>query len=246
MTGETTQHCSVTPPEGHDLPALDGELIPPTRAVKRHYSNAEEIEFGSRIRAEHEAGERAAKEAVRHWRRAGEMLLKAKAELIHGHFQLFLKDAVEIHPRSAQRYMLLAREMAKLPAQEATRVSQLSLRDALGELSRATAKATKLKPQSLADALKQAKRDPLKKALVVATNAEKHPPAKAKPVDTPRAPVLPPRPPQMAPHVASLARALRRAVKVYLQEYQEMTRAEVLEALNEVYIAVQDGEEGGR
>lgn len=159
-------------PEGHDLTALDGELIPPSRGVRRHYSNAEEIELGGKIRAEHESGERAAKEAVKHFRRGGEMLLKAKAELAHGHFALFLRERVKIHPRTAQRYMMLAREMAKLPSADATRVSQMSLRDAIGELVRTTSKIAKLPAKAVGRALKDARREPIKVAVTRATNNE--------------------------------------------------------------------------
>jgi hypothetical protein len=229
-----------------DVPALDGELIPPSRTLRRIYSTAEEIDLGGKIRAEHEAGERAAKEAVKHFRRCGDMLNKARAELPHGHFLLFLRERVKIHPRSAQRYMMLAREMAKLPSEDATRVSQMSLRDAIGELARTSARAAKLTPESLAGALKQARREPLKRALVVATNPERHPTTEPKTVDRSPVPVAAPPPPPTAPHVHSLIRALHRTIKVYLGEYQDMTRAQVLEALNEVYVTVQDGDEEER
>ena len=157
--GEDAAHLSGDRAEDE---GLDGELLPPARAVRRHLSGAEAADLGERIRGEHEAGERSLKDAVKHFRRCGEMLLKAKAELGHGHFQCFLKSNVKIHPRSAQRYILLASSMANLSAADATRVSHLSLRDAIGELSRLSNTATKLGGPALGKALAEARTNPLK------------------------------------------------------------------------------------
>jgi hypothetical protein len=154
--------------------ALDGEVLPPTKIPRPVMSAADETALSERIRAEHEAGARALKEAVKHFRRCGEALLKVKADLGDGRFGHFLKTRAKLHPRQAQRFMLLAKEMAKLPAENATRVSRLSLRDALGELARTSSRVAKLRPESLDRALTDARRHPLKHALIVAANAERY------------------------------------------------------------------------
>src|SRR4051812_3559894 len=158
-----------------DPEVLEGELLPPLKALRQHLSIADEVALGEQIRAEHEADERSLNDAVKHFRRCGEKLLRAKAEMGHGLFGHFLKTTVKLHPRSAQRYMLLSRELAKLPTADATRVSQLSLRDAIGELARTSSRATKLQPESLSRALRDARRKPLKQCMVVSTNAERCP-----------------------------------------------------------------------
>lgn len=153
--------------------ALDGELLLPVAPAQRHLSTAEENELARRIRDEQAAGERSLKDAVKHFRRCGEILLKAKADLGHGQFAHFLKHSAKVHPRSAQRYIRLAKSLAALPAAEATRVSQLSLRDAMGELSRTSNRAAKLPPPALKKALTEARREPLKSAVIKAANEER-------------------------------------------------------------------------
>jgi hypothetical protein len=69
--------------------------------------------------------------------------------------------------------MLLAESMAAMPAAEATRVSHLSLRDAMGELSRTSNRAAKLPSPALKKALAEARREPLKSAVIKAANEER-------------------------------------------------------------------------
>jgi hypothetical protein len=115
------------------ITALDGEVIPPKRE-RGYYSAPEAAALGECIRVEREAGEKSLKEAAKHFRKVGEILRGVKARLDRGHFAYFLKTSAKIHPRMAQRYMLLSRSMDKLSAADATRVSRLSLRDALDTL----------------------------------------------------------------------------------------------------------------
>src|SRR4051795_7432257 len=91
-------------------PGLKGELLPPPKAIRTRMTPAEEAALGEQIRGDHEAGERSLKDAVKHFRRCGEKLLRAKAEMGHGLFGHFLKTTARLHPRTAQRYMLLSRE----------------------------------------------------------------------------------------------------------------------------------------
>ncbi len=84
------------------------------------------------IRAEHEAAQTSARQAVAHAIRAGELLLQAKAALPHGEFGPWLTANVEFSERTAQGYMRLARECAD--PTKAQRVADLSLRGALHQV----------------------------------------------------------------------------------------------------------------
>jgi hypothetical protein len=83
------------------------------------------------IRDSHEAAQVAARDAVTYAIRAGELLLKAKAECGHGSFGSWLAANVSFSPRTAQGYMRLA----SLDPSKAKRVADLSLRAALKTLS---------------------------------------------------------------------------------------------------------------
>jgi hypothetical protein len=117
------------------------------------------------------------------------------------------------------------------------------LRDALGELARISSRAAKLQPESLSRALIEARRQPLKRAMMAATKAERYPPAtRAQVVERPPPPAPSSQKPPLVPHVQGLISALQRTIKVYIGEYPAMTQAELLNALNQVYIAVQEGD----
>ena len=164
-------------------------------------------------------------------------LLRAKAALGHGHFRYFLKSMAKLHPRMAQRYMMLARELARLPAADATRVSQLSLRDAIGELSRTSCRAAKLPPAALDRALADARRESVKRAVIKAVNGERYEPFSGTLlIASPRTDTQPAVPaPAMSPHVASLVGAIERIIRIYAECYPEMDTASVGEALGEVW-----------
>jgi hypothetical protein len=83
--------------------------------------------IASDIRAEHQAALAAARDAVAHAIRAGELLLEAKAALGHGEFGPWLAANVEFSARTAQGYM----QLAKLDDQKRNAVADLSLRRAL-------------------------------------------------------------------------------------------------------------------
>jgi hypothetical protein len=141
----------------------------------------------------------------------------------------FLK-ATGLHPRQAQRYMLLARELPKLPTAKATRVSQLSLRDAVGELSRLSGRAAKLPAPALDRALGDARRETLKQALTKAANA-------ARGLIT-MIPSPVPGPPRR--DVELLAELLLRTVRTCAGGMPELTRADALDALARVSRSVRD------
>ena len=227
-----------------EMEAGDGEVIPPTRGLAiGSPDDAERTALAERIRAEHDAGERSLKDAVAHFRKCGDMLIEAKAGLRHGLFQFFLELVARIKPRTAQVYMQLARRMAELPPEKRSAVARLSLRDAIGELSRTSSRAAKLSPPALDSALAEACSEPLKQAVIKAANA-KHYVSTPAPQVIERPPTRAPAQPEplpMPPHVASLMRALQRTIGVGVKTYPDMDADDACWALNEVYCAIQDG-----
>lgn len=85
------------------------------------------VDKASAIRAEHEAAQRCASEAVAHAIRAGELLLEAKAAVPHGAFGIWLASNVAFSTRTAQGYMRLAR----LDEQKRNALREQPLRQAL-------------------------------------------------------------------------------------------------------------------
>ena len=77
------------------------------------------------------AAEDAARDAVAHARRAGELLIEAKATVPSGEWTAWVKEHVSVSLRTAQAYMRLSRKLAELPEGEAQRVALLPLRLAL-------------------------------------------------------------------------------------------------------------------
>lgn len=65
--------------------------------------------LAAEINQEHAAATAAAVSAIEHARNCGELLIKAKAEIGHGGFQLWLKSNCRVKERQARNYMLLAR-----------------------------------------------------------------------------------------------------------------------------------------
>ena len=91
--------------------------------------------LASEINLEHRLAFGKAREALEHARRAGELLLKAKAEQGYSAFLPWLKANVECCARTAQRYMALAKNWQALTAKYDT-VSHLSVSSALKLLKR--------------------------------------------------------------------------------------------------------------
>jgi hypothetical protein len=76
----------------------------------------------------------AARTALDHARKAGELLLKAKSRTAHGGWLLWLTSNFDFTPRTAQSYMRIAEGWAALQAKSET-ASHLSLREALALLA---------------------------------------------------------------------------------------------------------------
>jgi hypothetical protein len=85
-----------------------------------------------RLKAEHAAVVSAIQGALAHAMAAGDILIEAKRQLDHGDWLPFL-ESCDIEPRTAQRYMQVARHREEIEA-NTTRVSHLSIRDALAQL----------------------------------------------------------------------------------------------------------------
>jgi hypothetical protein len=65
--------------------------------------------------AEHEAGQRAERATLEHYRKAGEALLRAKAAAGHGNWLQVLKEQARFSSQRASEYMRLAAGWDKLP-----------------------------------------------------------------------------------------------------------------------------------
>jgi hypothetical protein len=105
------------------------ELQPP--AIVR--SHEDPAALAALINAEHQAGERATRQGLDHFRKAGEALLRAKKLLGHGEWLGWLKANVQVSGRTARDYMRLARHWEKVAA-------AANLRAALQLLARPKAK----------------------------------------------------------------------------------------------------------
>ena len=88
-------------------------------------------ELGGLIRTEISAATAAARSAVEHAVRAGELLIEAKAQVTHGEWGSWLETNVEVADRTARTYMALARRWEKLSESKRQRVADLPLRAAL-------------------------------------------------------------------------------------------------------------------
>jgi hypothetical protein len=87
------------------------------------------------IRREHEAASTAARSALQHARRAGELLTQAKTALRHGAWLPWLTEhCPDISERTAQAYMRVAARWPELEA-KAQRVADLPVRQALALLA---------------------------------------------------------------------------------------------------------------
>jgi hypothetical protein len=87
-------------------------------------------DLAARINNEHQAASGALKQGVLHAIAAGDLLLKAKAQLKHGGWLDWLKANCEIPERTVQAYMRLAR----LPIEKRNAVADLPLREALSAI----------------------------------------------------------------------------------------------------------------
>lgn len=101
--------------------------------------------LAAEINSMHHAAQRAAKTAVAHAIKAGELLLVAKSKVPHGAWLTWLSENCDFSPSTATGYMRLA----QLPPAKRQRVVDFSLRQALEEI----AVPREAKPRSCASAV---------------------------------------------------------------------------------------------
>ena len=93
----------------------------------------------TQINAEHAQARSAFRKGLDHAVACGKLLIRAKNSLPHGQWLPWLEEhCPDISERLAQRYMRVARDMPRIDTTNPTRVSDLSLHQAL-ELLRASA-----------------------------------------------------------------------------------------------------------
>jgi DUF3102 family protein len=85
------------------------------------------------VNREHLAAFGKAREALEHARRAGELLLQAKAALKHGGWLAWVKEKCHFAPRTAQRYIRLAQNWGRLT--KCDTMSHLTMSDAIQYLA---------------------------------------------------------------------------------------------------------------
>jgi Protein of unknown function (DUF3102) len=92
-------------------------------------------DLARQIEAEHRAADDAAHNAIERASACGRLLLQAKERVGHGHWLDWLAEHTTVTPRRAQRYMRIYQHREQLMA-DATRVSHLSVRAAVAQLSK--------------------------------------------------------------------------------------------------------------
>jgi Protein of unknown function (DUF3102) len=103
--------------------AMDNVIIP-----KPHEAVASLAEIAAQVNAAHEGVEAASRAAVCHARRAGDLLLKAKARVQHGYWRTWLQTHFKGSHQKAERYMRIARHWNEIVARGG---EDLGVRDAL-------------------------------------------------------------------------------------------------------------------
>jgi hypothetical protein len=92
--------------------------------------------LADQIHEAHAAATQAAHDALEHARRAGELLLQAKAAVSHGGWLQWLREhCLDITPRTCQRYMLVAEQWDEIVAARKTTCESFSLAQALRVLT---------------------------------------------------------------------------------------------------------------
>src|SRR5262245_50637428 len=105
-------------------------LTPAEREDAKGEPTLEKI--AAQIRYEHNAATNTAKSALRHAMAAGDLLLKAKAQVPHGEWLGWLSDNCPmISVRTAQAYMQIARQRPKIEAANAQCIAHLSFTGAM-------------------------------------------------------------------------------------------------------------------
>ena len=145
--------------------------------TKNAVSTASLADYAAVINDEHQLAYGCAEEAMDHVRKAGEVLIKAKAAMKHGEWLPWLESNVGASVRTVQSYMRVAQhwsELSALPADTAA----LTIQGALETLAKP--RITKPKPSSRPEP--DASADVAKNAEPAYLAAEPQPPKPAKPI----------------------------------------------------------------
>ena len=145
--------------------------------TKNAVSTASLADYAEVINDEHQLAYGRAEEAMDHVRKAGEVLIKAKAAMKHGEWLPWLESNVDASVRTVQSYMRVAQhwsELSALPADTAA----LTIQGALETLAKP--RITKPKPSSRPEP--DASADVAKNAEPAYLAAEPQPPKPAKPI----------------------------------------------------------------
>jgi hypothetical protein len=105
------------------------------------------------IHCESAAAEANMRQGYAHAVAAGRMLLEAKPLVGHGGWLEWIEKTCRVSVRSAQRYMQVARDLPKLDEANATRVAEMSLRDALQLGAKTTRMLAPMEPEQRAATL---------------------------------------------------------------------------------------------
>ena len=190
-------------------------------------------ELAQAIGREHQAAVSAARSAVEHAIKCGELLLKAKATVGHGGWLAWVETNCTFGQRTAQGYMRLARELPRLDEANAQRVADLSLRDALGTLARQSADLCRLPQFEAVKVLDAADDDErLRDSLVRVVNGQRQ---ATREHDEPSEWTTVELPPSLPPPDAKLLAVLVKEV-----DSQNLPPMVVLELLNALYCRIQN------
>lgn len=102
--------------------------------------------LAQRINAEHQAATNKAREAIDHARRAGELLLEAKAACKHGEWLSWLKSNCSVGERQARNYIKLAKGWNAIQSKSAPG-ADLTIKGALRLLTADTCKTSDLQQE---------------------------------------------------------------------------------------------------
>jgi hypothetical protein len=186
------------------------------------------------IEREHQAARRAARTALEHAMECGRLLIEAKAQVGHGGWLPWLEANCTLRPRTAQAYMRLARELPKLPEQEAQRVADSSVRDAIAQLSKQAHDLAALPEAAAAGVLEAAADERLRDVLVRACNREQQRASRSHD-DHPGEWVTVELPPSLPPPDELLVALLAKEI-----ERHALPPLVVLESLNAPYCRIQN------
>lgn len=101
----------------------------------RYMSGNGLVTLAKDIEKEHQAAREAARTAIEHAIRCGELLLKAKPKVQHGEWLPWLAANTSIGTRQAQNYMRIAANKAEIEQANAQRDSHLPVREAIALLA---------------------------------------------------------------------------------------------------------------